>query len=783
MNNEYSGIDILFRCVLHQWDIRKQIFHHVGQYNRTNKLCSKTYDQIDNISWIIKNNHYALLEYKLRNSQQCLYIKPSAVMYFMKIKDLHLFKLCFQTYKHYFQSHIHPSIAVAACYYNNLDALKYMLELGYLPDERCLEYACQHNNLDMFNYLINYSKEFEITLPILSNAIDSGNVEMVDVLLKYSKTVFKSIDVNSIVIAACSCQRLEIFKLVISHFQYDISGMSVLMGSCLNSLEIFQYLLDNSDSANTNLAFKSSLALICARDGHRDIIECLFGCDYIPDSLSVSLANTALRFGHIELYHYIQADKKIGPGSLGSLTISDIKDALDDVEMCRYFYQELRVPISGNCLAEACQGVSRYPVFTYLWSCANPVYVEDKIIVNGSDITSRLIKECCKHNNIKVLAHLNALGYIPANNPGSWRTVDGSEASKPIIELLFALSPPTKPFLGSLLNILNAAATLGSLEVFKILYTEKCKLSSDPADHKDLYPAFNRASTHGHLAILAFLYDQGHQPKSNDVLLSNIAPLMNINLVAYLVQKGQKCSSFAINNAAACGNLDFIKFFSKELDQHISSYTLMQSIIHNHFHCFKYILDHHPLPPTETIMIELGKCPNPQLLKYFYTKYSNCNNSNNSNIFCNIVCNNNQQQQQPQSNFSNQQYQCTFDLALENGNLESIMFLYENVDFKFKIKANLFKSLVTKKYSHILEYIKTRVDSSFKKSIVIKKDKDKDTIIFNQYLKHFINGTSGITNNNNNNNLNSNNNNNSSNSNRRSSSLKSSISAIFKSKK
>jgi len=719
-----SAVDQLFRFTFSQIVIKRIIFRFVSKLNNPSnlRLSSRKYEEINDLKWVIENKHFGLLRDKLKRNEY-LHCYPQYLKIIMYIKDLELFKLCFQKYNLYFPLNCqYPQTTRMAAEANNYTVLCYLLECGYKACPQTYEYAIRRGNHDMVILLTpllmnndQLSSKLVITDSILDYAIESAKIDIIKSVLDYaysdpSRRKIKEANSMKRVVKALYTGKVEVLKLIRDKYPFeytDLDGFQFFLGSA-SSLEMFTYVYN---TYGTVLLAKKEpwifyemmerVCTECARNCDIDIIKFIFENKLIRVEQNVSKALIILRYGHIELFKWIQAnyiaDNATFSFQLQKTYISDVRGSLMDIEKVQ-FLNNLGLTISYVCLLQACRVDPE--VFKFLF-----LQIADGILIDQH--ISMLIYESIKYDNAEVLEFLKTkgVGLIHIDiRQDSWEKSGSSDKSLEVFKFIFKDNPPSDMHYHSLLSALNKAAISGSINTFKYLYTIKRSLNKDMSI--DDYPLYESAALYGQLQILEYLHEQ-KAPFQRCNAMTLAAQTNRLDIIDYLCEQGHQCTSSVIEAASFYGHLSIIQYLSKTVKNFAdlcTDFALFNAVRESREPVVRFFLDneHHQqqfknhFNHSSDLLLALGLC-NMAIFELVY-KYKWPKKPDYSITMSNAIC---------------------------NGYIEVVMFLFQK---NITITWEMVESAVKKKNSWILEYLVQVLDMQpFRNQLKTSYDAEKNT--------------------------------------------------------
>jgi len=746
----FTNIDILYQSVFQHNHIKILVFEYVKELSKNKN--SKKYDEIDNLDWMITWRHYGILKEKLLDNIYLIMEPKQSRSLILSIRDLEVFKLCFNRYRDYFPL-VYPPILNIATYYSNLPVLEYLFKENYRSHSQALEYCAQNNNFTILKYLYNVVKQRDITPLTIIYSIRSGNLEMTKFLFEHADPSIldvSQIDRDNMFYSAAGTSNLELFKFIFQRFPQTFVTRTTFKQT-MNNKEMFIYLFENC--VDYRLAFKEvngqwetrsplsaieSLSLMITQDGRLELLKYLIQYDEQNDKellpFFTQIAHTALRYGHPEIYEYLkQQVKEQQIITLDNISIGSIKGALDSLEKVEYYHQVGGAKITENCIFHSCKNPKSTDVFIYLFENASVKVHESLISHTGHTYTDNLLDQCIVSNNIFALKYL--IGRFSHQiGSYSYRKSPLIDDSRVVLEFLFEKYPLNIDDIPNIVQAIYNSVTNNSYQVSTFLFQQLLLLASpgsllenvvtitaaaDENIHRHINLIIRFATTHGRLDFLKFI--SNYYPLPHDLFYKD--GRYNQEVLEFFYEHRLSCPPTALSYAMADGNIAFfekiIEYFP-HLRKCVNDQALASAISNHHEHCVEYLINNYELSPSPLVMNMIGEVGNLSILVYVYRNIKKL------------------------ADYPN--FQFTFNRAIQNGHLSMVKRLYEEQSIGCTLTKDNVKTMIERKHSHLLEYFASanhhHHKEKFDKSMITPPKTplflDRDTLLFNQYLQQYI---------------------------------------------
>ncbi|KAF2074096.1 hypothetical protein CYY_004581 [Polysphondylium violaceum] len=609
-------MDQLFKLIFQSNWIKYNIFKHLKVKG------SKKYNEIT-LEWILMNRQYSLLRDMIARDHFLLFTPLTCLKLLFSIKDLELFKICFDRYQEYYPIE-YPPILDFVCHYDNQLIFNHVKQMSYKSTTISIQECVFNENLNLLKQLDIQLDQINIYIIIL--AIESKNLEILTFL--FDKIDFNQLprqDCLTILKEAIKSGNLEIFKLL---FSCKLNGdesllFDVLFEKYLNNYQVFKYLYEIHNQLV--LDHIKSIFYYSSIHGCLDIIKFIIN----NQSLGIVIDKPAIKksiqdcfvYNHLDLVCFLKDLYLKNNNDNGNdnnnhnnnlLNDIDILSIITDItlEKIKFIHKEIGIPIEGNNLIKA--GKLRLEVFIYIWENVN----QDQRIEYEKPM---IFESLC---NPRVLNYLvKEIDFNSRKNivPISWlQQVCYSDKNLPFIDTVLRNREQSSSDNRNLILCIKSTIIQGKFKIFSRFYQE---LEAIGADEKDFSKIISLQDISLNLEILDFLQDKGI--KQFDYTLNNACKFHNLHVIKDLVEKGFPFSWWSFYYAANRGDLQLLDYLIKEKQKSnpnlvIQDDVLFIAISSNKIDIVKYLLENHSFYPSQQILLALGQVLNLDILKLVY---------------------------------------------------------------------------------------------------------------------------------------------------------------------
>ncbi|KAF2074694.1 hypothetical protein CYY_004008 [Polysphondylium violaceum] len=556
----------------------------------------KYYDCVS-LEWMIKQQYYGLIKYRLERNDYLL-VDGKTIYFIFRITDIEVFKLVYHRYQYYFTSlsSLIPIIKVAI-EYKNIQSIEYFFQQQqpFIDFPQAFQLAFQANSHKLVNLLIGRSafsstlEEKDVIL-LISEAIKTGNKEIVGEFLNspFSPTTLSDKVKESFYILAYDSGDIELFKFVYQRYN-SANGQQQQLG---NLGKHIQKSIDGQKLLlQRNLRFSFELLMYC-KEQLKVIDPKTF------DGFRDTLALVAFKQQDMDLFMRFKKPNT----SLSLLVLYGIKDAFSSLENVKKLVQ-LGVNISVTCIATAAESDETWDIFVYLFD----LYKRKEALISG------LLSVSCQKSNIKLLNFI--LPYKSSITlQSSW--IIGRVAKANNLEFLkFYLQhfPVQSGYI--LLGEIISSVEYCSLDVFSHLFSLlPSHHTSHPVSTTPFYIETLRCNKND---ILEFLISKKVPYNTNIIDKANSKQSIEL-----LLEAGHSFAQLTEPTFAALEY--FIEHILPTSNRHNFSLEpfILLTIQHHKIEYFKLLLDYFIEVSEGSIEEQLGRIGNIEMLQYFYDNYT-----------------------------------------------------------------------------------------------------------------------------------------------------------------
>ncbi|KAF2076658.1 hypothetical protein CYY_002028 [Polysphondylium violaceum] len=630
----------------------------------------------------------------------------------MSIKEIKLFELAFNKFKHYYPTIDRPyplMIEYALAPDSNPQILYYLLQQGYsVPtaykaSSEVLLNAVKLNRLDVLKMVLN-NQELHARDELVFAAVTNGNIEMLEYILHYP------------------------------HPQFKIRKFGIQI--CLAALPNLQMLIHIFNSYDTSSLTKHDLNTLCLslieKGTFPDIVNYFREKNILPlDALRTSFSSSifSLSRGSLQLDIFDEAEHSYFKNSC----LCFFTDSFKSLESLTWYLDRIagiKYCCLDNLLTQSHTGKSKLDLRIYdlVFNSAKIIY--DPVEMNlkiGSDIlsASNIVQICISQNITQFFRFLYKNNYYPLKIRET-RCLDiidikensnFKEESLEIIKLVLEnLSPRVSTPFGDFYSLMiKLVKRKGSGQVLEYLYQQKQKQEQlenklDTGNNIYMNALYKIANATCNLQVMQFIIQvAGEQLIKGS--LTQCKPLDNIPLLDFLLSKGEVFTSAELERAALTGNVQAIMLFYKhdpiQFEKECTDRVLCLFIENGLFSIAKFLFSIHKPIFASTFIPSLMVCNNLEFVKFILQE------------------------------LKLQVKQEFLDSYIETGNIEMVHYLLPKVIESITISTQTLESLVNNRYWFMLEYLKENGLLSLDSLKQIKLD-DKNVPFNNYFKQHFL---------------------------------------------
>ncbi|KAF2071622.1 hypothetical protein CYY_007070 [Polysphondylium violaceum] len=612
-----KGIRALF--VFFNNYIRKNIFYQV-KYDVNYK--TRDYENCFDVEWMVEENLIELLKLKLKGNERLVFHREDGKSCIFKIKELDVFIQCFQrilkvSQKRFIDTNIKPLLCAAR--YDNLDALKYLIEKQGYKISYCshptllLEYFTKRGDVALVREYLAQVKYVVSKDPFL-NSIDSKNIDLIKLVFnaprkREAKSYFEN-DAIKILVRAMESLDLEVFTLIRKYIEKSISKgflaihsiLWQLFSSSTKSFHTFKYMIDNFDLSFTSL-LPHPYTLNChpfervVSYGNKNSLKYLMdSCIDVTDHHLQRMSRAALIHGHFELYQFLEKFYNILSPLHIDFQVSQMSPDIPlSIDKLKYLYETLKVVPDIKDLERAVRNQDSVDVYKYIHERLNLSYTSD--LYYQTSLTRSL--ELCKFEIPLFIYQKGVKGEF-------------------VWTILTSLKPTSQTFdfIQQLLKL--SRPNNNHIHIFIATLHKFIKATSDFRLFKGLFhiiePMVNALDKNNF--IIEILY--------------NASKACRYQIVKYLCQDEDRFKLEVyinlVEHAAENGSIQIIKYiienyFDQEAKLFLSSKTniLEKAILKQHLDCVQYLMpmySHLPQIPLPSILNNIALLDNILMIEY-----------------------------------------------------------------------------------------------------------------------------------------------------------------------
>ncbi|KAF2068887.1 hypothetical protein CYY_009791 [Polysphondylium violaceum] len=690
---------IYFKYIFNNQFLRSKVNYFIRILNNPKK---------EYLDWIIENVNYNWMLDWFNSGKKPILIYEKRECIF-KIKEIEIFKRCFIQYRDYFPIGYSQCVTYASKY-NNIEAAKYLIGLGYQGDPHTAEYVAEHSCTELMDLLKTHKFVKFDTVEVLSKLIN--NCSSIYVFHYFFETFPTVLNTYWVPLIGFSRTK-EIFELLFEKAKDNnpeiLINIPKILRSTSDNEELFKFAYNRLlrlDPTITRYPFTPT-AINVVKKNNIGVLTYFYQLKLCLDSLK--LAKVALGAGHMECFLLINC---MDPIEMIKMDLNDLSDSLFTLENIKGLV-ELGFQVQSDSLVRS---VYSLDLFLYLSKQFGYEFkiTENNIKCSEKSIMSSVINGIIQHDNIALLNYFVENGLEKVHSlfhQINWINLGAQNKSVELFEMIFNLCEEHVET-SKLVMILDRASISGNIEIFKVVFNKLNSLKSDWGSSK----CFSMAAQYGQIPVIEFLLENKIPAPLN--LIDSAIFGYKQQAVQYLYDHG--ITSFtdgALETAATNGYLINLKFlFNKMPDQAKSKCTGMDlcgALYNNHKSTVQFLFDHvDSYDPAGLVMESLGRTSSLDIVKCFLK---------NEHKF----------KERPH-------YQKTFDKALSLGQLDIIEYLYENRDCTFN-KHNLLTLYIHNTHSHILEYFKKSIAKNIMSASVIPTAPPlSPQLQFKEYMLNYI---------------------------------------------